>query len=202
MPQPQSWVDAAKRDEESKHIVSSQNQKPSFIPHTKPVTPTPPTPLKIQKLTREEMAKHQLKGLCYKCDDKYFLGHKCNEKNIFMSISKDVLEDDVEAPLVATSLVPIDLTAPSDPLEVKLVISMNSLTGFSAPQTFKFIGYIKHRKVIILFDSGRTHNFIHRHISQETNCYTCTINNFQITIANGRSMKCEGHCENVCLQIG
>jgi hypothetical protein len=41
------------------------NQKPSFIPHPKPSNPTPPpTPLKIQKLTREEMVECQLKGLC------------------------------------------------------------------------------------------------------------------------------------------
>ena len=57
-------------------------------------------------------------------------------------------------------------------------------------------------KVIILVDSGRTHNCIHRHITQETNCYILAVNNFQIMISNGRSMKCGGRCENVCLQIG
>jgi len=45
-------------------------------------------------------------------------------------------------------------------------------------------------------------NFNHRHIAEEVNCYICTINNFQIMIANGGSMKCGGQCENVCLQIG
>jgi hypothetical protein len=79
---------------------------------------------------------------------------------------------------------------------------LNALTGFSAPQTLKLIGYIKHQKVIILIDSGSTHNFIHHHISQETNCYIHVVNNFQIMISNGGSMKCGGHCENVCLQIG
>ena len=66
----------------------------------------------------------------------------------------------------------------------------------------KLIGYIKHRNVIILVDSGSTHNFIHHHIAQETNCYICVVNNFQIMIANGGSMKCGGRCENVRLQIG
>jgi hypothetical protein len=40
------------------------------------------------------------------------------------------------------------------------------------------------------------------HIAQETNCYICAVNNFQIMIANGGPMKCGGRCENVCLQIG
>jgi hypothetical protein len=73
MDRPHSWVDATKRYKEAQQVVSSQNKKPSFIPHTKPITPTPPsTPLKIQKLTRVEMDECQLKGLCYNCDDKYF----------------------------------------------------------------------------------------------------------------------------------
>jgi hypothetical protein len=203
MAQPQSWVEDTKRDKEAQQVVSSQNQKPSFIPRTKPVNPTTPSaPLKIQKLTRDEMVEIQLKGLCYNCDEKYFPGHKCKEQNIFMAISEDISEEDVETPLVSESPETTDITPPSDPPEVEPVISLNALTGFSAPQTLKLIGYIKHRKVIILVDSGSTHNFIHRRIAQETHCYIHAVNNFQIMIANGGSMKCGGSCENVCLQIG
>jgi hypothetical protein len=97
---------------------------------------------------------------------------------------------------------PSDITPPSDPPKVEPVISRNSLTRFSTPQTLNLIGYIKHRKVIILVDHERTHNFIHRFISQETNCYIHVVNNFQIMISNGGSMKCGGRCKNVCLQIG
>jgi hypothetical protein len=96
-----------------------------------------------------------------------------------------------------------DTTPPTDPPEVEPLISLHALTGFSTPQTLKLIGYIKHRKVIILVDSGNTHNFIHCHIAQEINCYIhVSVNNFQIMISNGGSMKCGGCCENVCLQIG
>jgi hypothetical protein len=87
MAQPTTWVEATKKSKEAQQIVSSQNRKPSFIPHPKPVNPTTPfAPLKIQKLTRAEMDECQLKGLCYNCDEKYFPGHKCKEQNIFMAI--------------------------------------------------------------------------------------------------------------------
>jgi len=148
------------------------------------------------------MDECQLKGLCYNCDDKYFSGHKCKEKNIFMAISKEISEEDEETPSMFESPESTDITPPLDPSEVEPVISLNAPTGFSTPQTLKLIGYIKHRKVIILVDSGRTHNFIHHRIAQETHCYTHAVNNFQIMIANGGSMKCGGCCENVCLQIG
>jgi hypothetical protein len=199
----QSWVDATKRAKETQQVVSSQNHKPSFIPRTKPVTPTPPsTPLKILKLNRDKMVERQLKGLCYNCHEKYFPRHRCKEQNIFMTISEDVSEEDVEAPLVSVSPKPTDITPPLDPPEVEPIISINSLTSFSTPQTLKIIGYINHRKVIILIDSGITHNFIHHRIDQENNFYIRAVNNFQIMIANGGSMKCGGSFENVCLKIG
>jgi hypothetical protein len=203
MARPQSWVEATKRSKEAQQVVSSQNRKPSFIPRPKPVNPnTPPAPLKIQKLTRAEMDERQLKGLYYNCDDKYFSGHKCKEQNLFMAISEDILEEDIETPLMSESPETPYITPPSDPPEVEPVISLNALTGFFAPQTLKLISYIKHRKVIILVDSGSTHNFIHHRIAQETHCYIHAVNNFQIMIANGGSMKCGGRCDNVRLQIG
>jgi hypothetical protein len=119
-----------------------------------------------------------------------------------MSISKDVSEDDVEASLVSVSPEPNDMTPPSYPCKVEPVISLNYLIGFSVAKTLKLIGYIRHRKFIILVDSGITHNCIHRHIAQETNLYICVITNFQIMISNGGFMKCGGRCENVHLQIG
>jgi hypothetical protein len=196
-------VEATKISRESQHVVSSQTIKPSFIPHPKPITPTPPsTPLKIHKLAREEMVECQLKGFCYNYDEKYFPGHKCKEQNIFMAISEDVSEEDVEAHPMDDLPKPSDITPPFNPLEVEPIISLNSLSRLSSPQTLKIIGYIKHRKVIILVDSGSTHNFIHHHISQENNWYIRGINNFQIMFANGGSMKCGGRCENVRLQIG
>jgi hypothetical protein len=200
MARPSSWLEATKKAKEAQQVVSSQNRKPSFIPRPKPInTTTPFAPLKIQKLTRVEMVERQLKGLCYNCDEKYFPGHKCKEQNLFMAIFEDISEEDVETPLVPEIT---DITPPSDPLEVEPIISLNALTGFSSPQTLKVIGYIKHQWVIILVDSGSTHNFIHCCIAQETHCYIHAVNNFQIMIANGGSMKCGGHCENVCLQIG
>jgi hypothetical protein len=56
-----------------------------------------------------------LKGLCYNCDDKYFPGHKCKEQKLFMAISEDISEEDVETPLVFESPEITDITPPLDP---------------------------------------------------------------------------------------
>jgi hypothetical protein len=148
------------------------------------------------------MAKCQLKGLWYNCDEKYFPRYKCKEHKLFMAISEDVMEEDVTIPLVEDPSLPDATQDPTFSPNVDPLFSLHALTHFSAPQTLNLIGYIKHRKVIILVYSGSTQNFIHHRISQETNCYIRVLNIFQIMIANGGSMKCGGRCENVCLLIG
>jgi hypothetical protein len=60
--------------------------------------------------------------------------HKCKEQNIFMSISEDVSEEDVEAPPVDESPETTNMTPPYDPPKVEQVlISLNALTVFYAP---------------------------------------------------------------------
>jgi hypothetical protein len=88
------------------------------------------------------MEECQLKGLCYNCDEKYFPRHKCKEQKLFMPISEDVAEEEVETP-VAELPKTTDIIPPYDPPEVESIISLNALTGFYSPQTLKLIGYIK-----------------------------------------------------------
>ena len=43
-------------------------------------------------------------------------------------------------------------------------ISCNALAGITTPQSLKIEGHIKKKKVIVLIDSGSTHNFTHQGI--------------------------------------
>ena len=50
-------------------------------------------------------------------------------------------------------------------------ISCNALAGITTPQTLKIVGQIKKKKVIVLIDSGSTHNFIHCKVAREMNFF-------------------------------
>jgi len=90
MDHPQSLLESTQRANEAQQIFSSQTINPYFLPRTKPINPTPPTnPLKIQNLTQEEMIEHQLKGLFYNFDDKYFPENKCKKHKICMATTED-----------------------------------------------------------------------------------------------------------------
>jgi hypothetical protein len=136
--------------------------------------------------------------LFYNCDEQYFKGHKCKEYKLFqMDVSphnflEEIPIEDTPEPTLEDTTRPMEdestLQVPCDQPQ----ISLHALLGFSTSQSLKLIGYIKHRKVIVLIDSGNTHNLIHRRVAQETHCYVRPIFKVQIMIANGGMMKCGG----------
>jgi len=71
-----------------------------------------------------------------------------------------------------------------------------------APQTLKIRGFLKHRPIVVLIDSGNTHNFIHKWVAKAVHCFVRATSNFQVLIVDGGTMKCEGRCENIKLQMG
>ena len=82
------------------------------------------------------------------------------------------------------------------------IISLHALVGISSPQTLKIRGFIKHRPVVVMIDSGSTHKFIHQRVAKAVHCFFRAVSNFQVQIADWGTMKCEGCCENVKLQMG
>jgi hypothetical protein len=154
------------------------------------------------------MVERRKQGLCYYCDEKYELGNKCREHKFFQI---DALASSYHDDIPLYEVLDQEVAQPSDPIEylvvtsmesVELVILLHALSSISTPHTLKIKGYIKHRPVVVLVDSGSTHNFIHCRLADEIHYFVRPVSNFQILIANGGTMKCGGRCENVKIQMG
>ena len=89
-----------------------------------------------------------------------------------------------------------------DEEEINPTISCNALAGITTPQTIKIEGQIKKKKVIVLIDSGSTHNFIHCRVAKELNCFLYPTPECQVMIANGGTINCSGKCHNIKLSMG
>lgn len=81
-------------------------------------------------------------------------------------------------------------------------ISYNALAGITTPQTLKIKWYIKKKRVILLIDSGSTHNFVHCKIAKDLNCFLYPTPECQVMVANGGSINCSGKCHNINLTMG
>ena len=85
---------------------------------------------------------------------------------------------------------------------MSLNISCNALEGITTPQTLKIEGQIKKKKVIVLIDSGSTHNFIHCKVAKELNCFLYRAPECQVMVANEGTINCSRKCHNIKLTMG
>ena len=85
---------------------------------------------------------------------------------------------------------------------MNLTISFNALVGITTPQILKIEGHIKKKKVIVLIDSGSTHNFIHCKITKELNCFLYLALECNVMISSGFTINFSRKCHNIKLTMG
>jgi hypothetical protein len=97
------------------------------------------------------MAHHRAEGLCYNCDDKFVLGHRC-KKLFIIEVTTDDDEEVVEE-IECAAMTGVD-TTPG--------ISLHAITGVRARgfQTMKVYVSVGDVVVVALLDSGSSQNFI------------------------------------------
>ena len=81
-------------------------------------------------------------------------------------------------------------------------ISCNALEGITTPQTLKIEGHIKKKNLIVLIDSGSTHNLIHYKVAKELNCFLYPAPECQVMVSNGGTINFSGKCHNIKLAMG
>ena len=81
-------------------------------------------------------------------------------------------------------------------------ISCNALATITTPQTLNIEGHIKKKKVIVLIDSGSTHNFIHCKVAKELNCFIFQVPKCQVMVENGGNINFSGKFHNIKLTVG
>ena len=68
-------------------------------------------------------------------------------------------------------------------------ISISAITRLHLPQTLKHKGHIKNSNVVVLFDTGSTHNLIDVSVSKSLNLFIYTLPNVKVMVANGKKIK-------------
>eukprot|EP00253_Pinus_taeda_P028285 PITA_28285 len=197
---PPTWSEACQVARKVERAITAQYSRPNFPTKGRPPQAhTTTQTLKVQKVSPQEMAERRKQGLCYYCDEKYSPGHKSKEPKFFQMDATDYSSTEEDPPLEEQEA---EEDNQKDIVSDDPVISLNALAGISSPKTLKIRGFLKHRPVIVLIDSGSTHNFIHQKIAEAAHSFVRAVSNFQVQIADGGTMKCEGRCENVKIQMG
>lgn len=75
------------------------------------------------------------------------------------------------------------------------------MAGIRGPRTMRLGYWIKGRRVMVLIDSGSTHNFINQEITRKENLTALSIEPFQVRVANGERLICDKMFKQVPINI-
>ncbi|XP_058775591.1 uncharacterized protein LOC131649859 [Vicia villosa] len=171
----------------------SPTQNSQYPPKTL-TTQQPKTP--IRKLTQAQLQERRAQRLCFNCDEKFFTDHKCSTGRFFILIADDDMGDD-QAEIEENSINNND----TDLNDTYFQLSPQAVTGQFSPHILKFKGSIAGLPVMVLVDTGSTHNIMQPRIAHHLNLQTTPINQFSVMVGNGSHLQCEGICNQVEISL-
>lgn len=144
------------------------------------------------RLTEAQITEKKRLGLCFKCDAKWSKQHLCPNASLQVLVVLNGMEVEVMDPDH------IDVEEDDIVWEPQLrAISLNSFWGLTSPTTTKLRGVLKKQSVVVMLDSGATHNFISPAMLQRAHLKTSTRPGLEILLGTGVSVHSYGVCENV-----
>lgn len=149
----------------------------------------------MRRLTDKELQEKRSRGLCFRCDEKWAVGHRCKKRELSVLL---IEEDEDEGTDCTGSDPPMSPTDESlNEVTIQPEVSLNSVIGLSNPKTMKLRGLVKGRNVVVMIDPGATHNFISIVLVEELGIRMDETGSFGVSLGNGDAIRGRGICKNV-----
>nr|KYP64598.1 Transposon Ty3-G Gag-Pol polyprotein [Cajanus cajan] len=174
----------------------SKSKGPTPSINTSP-PPTPPLPIKC--LSSQQLQERRATGLCYNCEEKFHPGHRCSTPKFLLLLS----HDDSTTDMGSTGDFLVEATMENfetDPA-IHFQLSTQALTGVPSSQSLKFKGTINGFSILVLIDTGSTHNIIQPRLVRHLHLSTTPTTPFQVMVGNGEFITCNQLCPTVSLDI-
>ena len=167
--------------------------RPTFSSHNSQSSSYGSPSLRFKKsgrsFTTQELDERRAKSLCFYCDEKYILGHKCKAQ-----MYKIELNSHEEEGQMAEEEEELEVEEPSGFSEETPHISLSALVGLNTYQTMGVMEKVKKNSLYILIDSGSTHNFLDVTTAKRLSCDVRNIVPLQIFVANGQKLVSSAIC--------
>ncbi|KZV25380.1 hypothetical protein F511_07264 [Dorcoceras hygrometricum] len=150
-------------------------------------------------VSQQEYQRRKEKGLCFRCGEAYSPMHKCAFKLLQVAVLEE--EEGEEEEL-------IDTLTEGDGQEEDiedcgtLELPLFSISGMNQPQTLKLRGRIKDEEIVVMVDSGASHNFVSRALMEKLGLGIDETVRFGVCLGNGGRIQCQGLCRNLQVELG
>ena len=160
-----------------------------------------PSKIPVKKINAAQMEERKKKGLCYNCDDKWAPRHKCKQTTLFLLEGVEVPSDSNHNDQYVEDNMEVCKGRRQDE-ETEPKITLYALVGSPTPGIIKVKGRANSVSLVILVDSGSTHNFIDAAVVSVLHVPVDESQILEVKVANGDIIKTQGLCKDVqvCVQ--
>lgn len=149
------------------------------------------------KYTDVELDAMRRDKVCFKCRAPWSRTHLCPNKELrILTVvngkEKEVWNSDDE----------MEEDEQEEEARTLSTLSLNSFLGIDSPKTTKLWGRINQAEVVVMLDSGASHNFISPEIVRKLNLKAQEGSNWDVLLGNGVMIKAEGVCSALSFQLG
>ncbi|XP_052725275.1 uncharacterized protein LOC108335028 [Vigna angularis] len=142
----------------------------------------------VRNLPYPEFLKRKEEGRCFRCGGPFAPSHRCAERSLRVLLLAEDEEGDVSEEGV-------------DQEEKLLELSACSAEGLTSPKTMKLTGKIGERRVVVLIDSGASHNYISRRITKELKLPITNTPSYPVSLGDGHKRMTRGRCEKIRVSL-
>jgi hypothetical protein len=151
----------------------------------------------FQHLTYQELMDRKQKGQCFRCKGRFHPTHQCPEKHLRILIVDDDYVAENDAQILAVEVEDAD---EEEDGEMSL-LHLDHMANHT-PQTIRFQGEIQGVPVLVLVDSGATHNFISQKLVSKMDWVVERNSHMRIKLGDGFVTMTQGVCRGVELKVG
>nr|XP_027064416.1 uncharacterized protein LOC113690623 [Coffea arabica] len=175
-----------------KNQASSQNQAnsyrlPAIVPNTRN---TDQVHREIGKISAEELQYRRKHGLCYRCGEKFGVGHQCKPGNLNCISTEEEEEAAFE-----------DAVGEQDEYTGRVgelaEVSLNALSSAIKRKSIMLLGNLGGLPVKILVDTGSSDSFINHKMASLLHLPYQAVNPFIVTLADGTDITSGAICPRV-----
>ncbi|KAA8542937.1 hypothetical protein F0562_024089 [Nyssa sinensis] len=154
----------------------------------------------VRRLPWDEILRRRAQGLCFHYNERFIAGHRCQRPQLLL----------LEGPPDASNIICEEFTeqllqkedhGELPEHETEPEITLHALIGWTVPKTMQMMAKLGSHEVIVLVDSGSTHNFVSERIARLLRMPVVPTEPFTIRVANGENMKCQGRFEGVRVDL-
>ncbi|KAG6390471.1 hypothetical protein SASPL_148206 [Salvia splendens] len=191
-----AWTDSIGRPSQNFTSSNSRPGEKSSMSRASEAMQHPQRP-RFTRISSQELAELKAKGLCFRCRKPYSPGHECSLKQLRVMITEgekiDLQQYEFYQP---TGLEEMN-EEHEESGEGDVELPLYSMAGIDTARTMRLHAKLGEHTIIVLIDSGASHNFISRALVDRLQLQPDREERFGVLLGNGLRQEAEGACRKI-----